>query len=64
FNPDCLRELVDQHQSGRADHSTALWSLTMFEAFLRVVVDGPHPVVPDHAIASNAPAHATPPAVS
>ncbi|MDL5033994.1 amidotransferase 1, exosortase A system-associated [Pelomonas sp. APW6] len=60
FNPDCLRDLVEQHQSGRADHSTALWSLTMFEAFLRVVVDGPHPVVPEHAIASKTPpAHAS-----
>ncbi len=65
FNPDCLRDLVEQHQSGRADHSTALWSLTMFEAFLRVVVDGPHPVVPEYAVASKAsPVHAPPSAAS
>jgi len=29
--------LLDQHQSGERYHSTALWSLSMFEAFLRQV---------------------------
>ena len=35
FNPATLRRLVDQHQSGMRDHSAPLWSLLMFEAFLR-----------------------------
>jgi asparagine synthase (glutamine-hydrolysing) len=26
---------VDQHQSGLRDYSTALWTLLMFESFLR-----------------------------
>lgn len=39
FNADYLRQLVDTHQSGARDHSAPLWSLLMFEAFLRQVVD-------------------------
>ena len=35
FNPATLRRLVEQHQSGMRDHSAPLWSLLMFEAFLR-----------------------------
>ena len=35
FNTDTLKQLVDQHQSGRRDHGTVLWVLLMFEAFLR-----------------------------
>lgn len=35
FDMGYLRELVDQHQSGRSDYSAPLWSLLMFEAFLR-----------------------------
>lgn len=35
FNQATLRRLVDQHQSGMRDHSAPLWSLLMFEAFLR-----------------------------
>jgi len=40
FDSASLSRLVDGHQSGRQDHSAALWSLLMFEAFLRNVVDG------------------------
>ncbi len=40
FNPAYLRQLVDSHQSGAMDHSAPLWTLMMFEAFLRQVVDG------------------------
>ncbi|CAG1013855.1 partial asparagine synthase (glutamine-hydrolysing), partial [Anaerolineae bacterium] len=36
FNADYLRELVDQHQSGLRDYSTPLWTLLMFESFLRL----------------------------
>ncbi len=35
FEPRFLKELVDQHQSGRRDNSAALWSLLMFESFYR-----------------------------
>jgi asparagine synthase (glutamine-hydrolysing) len=41
FNRAYLQSLVEQHQSGRWDHSRALWSLTMFDAFLRRVHDAP-----------------------
>jgi asparagine synthase (glutamine-hydrolysing) len=34
FQPDVLKELVDQHQSGLHDHSSPLWTLLMFDAFL------------------------------
>ena len=40
FEPDMLRRLVDQHQAGSHNHSAPLWTLLMFEAFLRNVVDG------------------------
>jgi len=39
FNQDYLRQLVDAHQSGAADHSAPLWTVLMFEAFLRNVLD-------------------------
>jgi asparagine synthase (glutamine-hydrolysing) len=39
FNRDYLSHLVDGHQSGAHDYSSPLWSLLMFEAFLRNVVD-------------------------
>lgn len=35
FNPATLRTLVEQHLGGQHDHSTALWMLIMFDAFLR-----------------------------
>ena len=35
LNGEVVRRLVEEHDSGRSDHSTALWSLTMFDAFLR-----------------------------
>lgn len=39
FDPDYLVRLVSQHQSGLRDHSASLWTLLMFESFLRQVVD-------------------------
>jgi asparagine synthase (glutamine-hydrolysing) len=39
FERDCLVKLIDEHQAGTSDHSTPLWTLLMFEAFLRNVVD-------------------------
>jgi asparagine synthase (glutamine-hydrolysing) len=35
FDADTLRHLVDAHLSGRRDYSTPLWTLLMFDAFLR-----------------------------
>jgi asparagine synthase (glutamine-hydrolysing) len=35
FEPGTLRHLVDAHQSGARDYSAPLWTLLMFEAFLR-----------------------------
>ncbi|MES2537644.1 MAG: XrtA/PEP-CTERM system amidotransferase [Pseudomonadota bacterium] len=35
FNREFLKEMLDQHQSGRRDYSAPLWTLLMFEAFLR-----------------------------
>jgi len=45
FNPVYLHHLVEAHQSGARDYSAPLWTLLMFEAFLRQVVDG-NDVVP------------------
>ena len=39
FDRSYLQELVDQHQSGMRDYSASLWTLLMFDAFLRNVVD-------------------------
>ena len=38
FDRDFLARLVDEHQSGRRDHSAPLWSVLMFEAFHRRVL--------------------------
>jgi asparagine synthase (glutamine-hydrolysing) len=40
FEMQSLRRLVEQHLSGRRDYSAAIWSLLMFEAFLRRAIDG------------------------
>jgi asparagine synthase (glutamine-hydrolysing) len=40
FNMAFLTEMVNQHQSGRRDHSSPLWALLMFEAFLRKELQG------------------------
>jgi asparagine synthase (glutamine-hydrolysing) len=37
FNPAYLKHLVEQHQAGVRDYSASIWSLLMFEAFLRRV---------------------------
>jgi asparagine synthase (glutamine-hydrolysing) len=41
FNTDYLTHLVDAHQSGASDNSAPLWTILMFEAFLRNVLDAP-----------------------
>ena len=43
FNAAYLQHLVEAHQSGRCDYSAPLWTLLMFEAFLRKVADRPKP---------------------
>ncbi|HYE37943.1 XrtA/PEP-CTERM system amidotransferase [Methylocaldum sp.] len=35
FNMDFLKTMLDQHQAGLRDHSAGLWSLLMYESFLR-----------------------------
>ena len=35
FEPAALEQLLREHATGRADHSTTLWSLLMLDAFLR-----------------------------
>ncbi len=41
FDMAFLREMVDQHQSGLRDYSASLWTILMFEAFLRKVMGNP-----------------------
>ena len=36
FDLASVRRLVEQHESGARDHSTPLWSLLMYDAFLRL----------------------------
>jgi asparagine synthase (glutamine-hydrolysing) len=51
FNHAYLQELLAHHQSGRRDYSAALWTLLMFDAFLRNVVDKPANIASLHAAA-------------
>jgi asparagine synthase (glutamine-hydrolysing) len=41
FDPRYLRHLVEVHESGGRDYSSPLWTLLMFDAFLRNVQDRP-----------------------
>ncbi|MRX06447.1 amidotransferase 1, exosortase A system-associated [Pseudoduganella sp. FT25W] len=41
FNMDYVQLLMQQHQSGLRDHSAPLWSLLMFESFLRQMLETP-----------------------
>ena len=52
FDPAYLRRLVEDHIAGRRDYSQPLWSLMMFEAFLRKV----HAAGPDHEVQRAQPA--------
>ena len=38
FNPAVIRVIVEQHESGAYDHSTPIWMLLMYDAFLRCVM--------------------------
>ena len=35
FNPRAMRQVIEQHESGQRDYSTALWTMLMFDAFMR-----------------------------
>ena len=37
FNQSYLKQMVEQHHSGIKDHAVSLWSVLMFDAFLRSV---------------------------
>ncbi len=39
FDHGALKRLVEQHQSGARDHSTPIWTVLMFDAFLKNVVE-------------------------
>jgi asparagine synthase (glutamine-hydrolysing) len=39
FNTSYLAQLLAQHDSGARDHSTPIWTLLMFDAFLRNAMD-------------------------
>ncbi|MYN25115.1 XrtA/PEP-CTERM system amidotransferase [Duganella levis] len=41
FNMTYVQQLMQQHQSGLRDHSAPLWSLLMFESFLRQMLETP-----------------------
>ena len=40
FDPAYLNRLLNEHHSGARDHSAPLWTVLMFDAFLRNVRDG------------------------
>ena len=40
FNQNYLRHLVESHASGARDYSAPLWTLLMFDAFLKNVMEG------------------------
>ena len=44
FERKVLQQLIDEHQRGTRDHSSPLWTLLMFESFLRNVDSGARPV--------------------
>jgi asparagine synthase (glutamine-hydrolysing) len=54
FRPEAVRQLVDDHQSGRWDHSYRLWALLFFELWHRMYLDETEPPSsPPPAFASN-----------
>jgi asparagine synthase (glutamine-hydrolysing) len=41
FRPEAVRRLLDEHESGRADHGHRLWCLLMLELWVREHVEAP-----------------------
>lgn len=39
FQPDSLRQLIDEHQSGKCDRAHQLWTLLTFEIWHRLFID-------------------------
>ena len=39
FNRAIVSQIIEHHESGERDHSTPIWTLLMFDAFLRCVMD-------------------------
>ena len=39
FNPQTIRNIVDLHESGKRNYSTAIWTMLMFDAFLRCTME-------------------------
>lgn len=39
FNQQAIRQIVEQHESGARDHSTPIWTLLMYDAFMRCVMN-------------------------
>jgi asparagine synthase (glutamine-hydrolysing) len=50
FNPPYLKHLVDAHLAGARDYSSPLWTLLMFDAFLRNAMQGEAPAVLQEAV--------------
>src|SRR5690606_2918146 len=46
IRPQAVRQLIDEHQSGRWDHSYRLWLLICFEQWHRTFIDQPIPSPP------------------
>jgi asparagine synthase (glutamine-hydrolysing) len=53
FDRQMLVRLVDDHHSGRRDHSAILWSLLMFDGFLRKQAEPAHSADPERLRASS-----------
>ena len=49
FDAGYLRHLVDAHQAGTRDYSSPLWTLLMFEAFLKNLVGETDTRLPDRS---------------
>jgi asparagine synthase (glutamine-hydrolysing) len=51
FDRASLERLVAEHQSGQHNHSAPLWTLLMFEAFMRRTDAGGTATTPDTSLA-------------
>src|SRR5207237_8607159 len=60
FNRQYIQHLLRKHESGARDYSQPIWSLLMFEAFLRQLGDRSQAVGRERALKTAARAMATP----
>jgi asparagine synthase (glutamine-hydrolysing) len=49
FAPAAVERLLDEHESGAAEHGAVLWALLSVELWHRAFVDGPAPAAPSGA---------------